>query len=308
MPASDTPASPHRPDAPDTSVSVLGLGAMGTALADALLAAGHRVTVWNRSPARADALVARGATRADSPTEAVAASALVVVCVTDYDIANTLLADVGSTADADPWAGRTLVNLTSDTPERAREAAAWAAARDIPYLDGAIMVPTPVVGTANGFVLYSGSRPAFEAHGATLRAFGPNTPFLGEDHGLAAVYDLGMLDFFYTSMAGLTHAFGLVGADGVSAAEFLPFANIIFGILPNIMTAMATAIDTDTHPGDQGNLTMEAAGIDHILTAAKTRGLDVGVLEAVKDLTTRTIARGHGPNAFTATIKTIRNP
>ncbi|MFF7248321.1 NAD(P)-dependent oxidoreductase [Embleya sp. NPDC008237] len=299
------PASPHRPD---TSVTVLGLGAMGTALADALLSAGHPVTVWNRSPARADDLVARGAVRADSAARAVAASALVIVCVTDYDIANTILTAASTTGDADPWAGRTLVNLTSDTPERAREAAAWAAKRDIDYLDGAVMVPTSVVGTTNGLVLYSGSRAAFEAHEATLRAFGPNTPFLGEDHGLAAVYDLGMLDFFYTAMAGLTHAFGLVGADGVSAREFLPFADIIFGILPNITTGMAAAIDARTHPGDQGNLTMEAAGIDHILTAAKTRGLDVGVLEAVRHLTTRTIARGHGTNGFTATIETIRNP
>ncbi|MYS82324.1 NAD(P)-dependent oxidoreductase [Embleya scabrispora] len=299
------PASPVRPA---TSVTVLGLGAMGTAPADALLAAGHPVTVWNRSPARADGLVARGAKRADSAAEAVAASALVIVCVTDYDIANTILADASTAGGADLWADRTLVNLTSDTPERAREAAAWAAKRDIAYLDGAIMVPASVVGTANGLVLYSGSRAAFEAHGATLRVFGPNTPFLGEDHGLAAVYDLGMLDFFYTSLAGLTHAFGVVGADGVSAGEFLPFANIIFGILPNIMTGMAASIDAGAHPGDQGNLIMEATGIDHILTAAKARGLDVGVLEAVKHLTDRTIARGHGSDGFTATIETIRNP
>ncbi|MER7078809.1 NAD(P)-binding domain-containing protein, partial [Saccharopolyspora kobensis] len=40
------------------AVSVLGLGDMGTALADALLAAGHRVTVWNRTAARAEPLVA----------------------------------------------------------------------------------------------------------------------------------------------------------------------------------------------------------------------------------------------------------
>ncbi|MGC0422992.1 NAD(P)-dependent oxidoreductase [Embleya sp. AB8] len=313
MPAAPNPPVPPVPSVPshpfdpaDAPVSVLGLGAMGTALAGALLAAGHPVTVWNRSAARADGLVARGARRADSPAAAVAASPLVIVCVTDYAIADTILADA-TIPGTDTWAGRTLVNLTSDTPERSRETAGWAARHGIPYLDGAIMVPTPVVGTANGFVLYSGSPAAFDEHGATLRAFGPNAPFLGEEHGLAALYDLGMLDFFYTALAGLVHAFGVVGADGVSAAEFLPFANVIFGILPDIMAGTAAAIDAGAYPGEQDNLTMEAAGIEHIVTAAKTRGLDVGVLEAIKSVTDRAIARGHGGDSFASTIEVIRS-
>ena len=67
------------------SVTVLGLGSMGTSLADAFLKAGHPTTVWNRSAARADALVARGAVRAGSARDAVTASELVVICVTTYD-------------------------------------------------------------------------------------------------------------------------------------------------------------------------------------------------------------------------------
>ena len=57
-----------------SDVSVIGLGAMGSALAEALLKSGLSVTVWNRSPARADALVAKGAVAAGSVNEAVEAS------------------------------------------------------------------------------------------------------------------------------------------------------------------------------------------------------------------------------------------
>ncbi|MFC7468445.1 NAD(P)-binding domain-containing protein [Actinomadura keratinilytica] len=64
---------PHSSTAP-AAVTVLGLGRMGGALAAAFLAAGHPTTVWNRSPGKADALVVRGARRAGSVAEAVAAA------------------------------------------------------------------------------------------------------------------------------------------------------------------------------------------------------------------------------------------
>lgn len=52
---------------PFSPVTMLGLGAMGSVLAETLLAAGHHVTVWNRTAGRADALVAAGASSTRSP-------------------------------------------------------------------------------------------------------------------------------------------------------------------------------------------------------------------------------------------------
>ena len=66
-------------------VSIIGLGAMGSALAAAFLKGDHPTTVWNRSAGKADALVARGAVRASTVADAVAASKLVVVCLLNYD-------------------------------------------------------------------------------------------------------------------------------------------------------------------------------------------------------------------------------
>ncbi|MBL7259769.1 NAD(P)-binding domain-containing protein [Paractinoplanes lichenicola] len=100
------------------SVTVLGLGPMGRALAGALLRAGEQVTVWNRSPGKDRALVEQGANSARTPGEAAAASSLILVCVVNYDAADLILrtGDVESALQ-----GRTVVNLTADTPSRARE-------------------------------------------------------------------------------------------------------------------------------------------------------------------------------------------
>jgi 3-hydroxyisobutyrate dehydrogenase-like beta-hydroxyacid dehydrogenase len=60
-------------------VTVIGLGAMGRALAGALLDAGHRTTIWNRSPGKGEELVARGAVRAGSAEEATLSHLLVAL-------------------------------------------------------------------------------------------------------------------------------------------------------------------------------------------------------------------------------------
>ncbi|MBT2390048.1 NAD(P)-dependent oxidoreductase [Streptomyces sp. ISL-1] len=287
---------------PLTSVTVIGLGAMGQALAGALLDAGHLTTVWNRSQGKGDELVARGAVRAATAEGAVRASELTIVCVVDYDASQAILAPL-----ADALAGRVLVNLTSDTPERSRETAAWAQTHGLSYLDGAVMVPTPLIGSPDALLFYSGSREAFGRYESTLKALGGKAAFVGVDPGLAALYDLSLLDFFYGSISGMVHAYALATADGVKAADIAPYLNSIVQILPPIAQYTAANIDAGSYPGAQANLGMMAAGVEHILHAARTRGLDVSQLEAVKSVAGRAIAKGHGADDWASTYEVLRD-
>ena len=75
------------------SITVIGLGAMGSALANAMLAKGSKVTVWNRDKSKAAPLAAKGAIVAESITTAIEASSLVLICVSDYKATTTILAE-----------------------------------------------------------------------------------------------------------------------------------------------------------------------------------------------------------------------
>jgi len=66
-------------------VAFLGLGAMGLPMAEHVLAAGFPLTVWNRTPAKADGLVAAGAVRAESPRAAAQAADIVLTCLPTQD-------------------------------------------------------------------------------------------------------------------------------------------------------------------------------------------------------------------------------
>ncbi|MGX1665745.1 NAD(P)-dependent oxidoreductase [Streptomyces sp. NPDC055366] len=284
-----------------TSVTVLGLGAMGQALAGTFLKAGHPTTVWNRTPGKGDDLVAGGATRTATAAEAVRASDVVVVCLYDYAASQAVLGPIAA-----DLSGRLLVNLTSDTPERSREAAAWAAEHGIDYLDGAILVPVTVIGTADALLFHSGPRALYERYESTLKVLGGHTVHLGEDHGLAAVYDNALLDFFWTSMSGLVHAFALAGADGVKGAELAPYLSALLSIFPEAIESTAVELDSNQYPGEQAPLVTEAANVDHIIHASVHRGLDVGALSGIKAVLDRAIAKGHGADGWTATIEAVR--
>ncbi|MFE5853143.1 NAD(P)-dependent oxidoreductase [Streptomyces sp. NPDC056500] len=288
---------------PSTPVTVIGLGAMGRALAGALVQAGHPTTVWNRSPGKADELIAQGAVLAATAREAVLAGELVIVCVVDYDAAEAILDPLG-----DVLKGRTLVNLTSDLPTRSRAVARWAQEHSVDYLDGSVMVPTSLVGTPDALLFYAGSRESFDRYESVLRSLGERAAFVGTDPGLAAVYDLSLLDFFYGSITGLVHAFALAKSEGVRAADLAPYLNTITHILPLVAEGSAVEIDAGSYPGKEANLAMMAVSVDHILHAARARGLDVSHLEAIKAVADRAVERGHGADDWTSTIEAVLNP
>ncbi|MEB3967123.1 NAD(P)-binding domain-containing protein [Streptomyces kunmingensis] len=290
----------------NSAVTVIGLGPMGRAMTRALLAADHPVTVWNRTAGRADGVVADGATLAASPREAVEASDLAILSLTDYPA----MYDVLDSATPS-LAGRTLVNLSSDTPDRTREAAAWAAGHGAAFLTGGVMVPAPMVGTQAAHVYYSGPRQVMDSHLAALASLG--TPkYLGGDPGLAQMMYQAQLAVFLTTLSALMHATAMLGSAGMKAGEALPellsSADSIGAILRAGEENPGTALDAGEHPGDLSTVTMMGATSDHIVETSTSIGLDLALPLAVQAHYRRAIEDGHGGDNWTRIIDGIREP
>ncbi|WP_336207464.1 NAD(P)-dependent oxidoreductase [Nonomuraea sp. LPB2021202275-12-8] len=287
-----------------SAVTVLGLGPMGRALAGAFLDAGLRTTVWNRTPGKDRELVERGAVGALSPEEAVAASSLTVICVVNYDAVDAIVRRDAVTGALE---GRTVVNLTADTPDRARDAAAWAAEHGIGYLDGAIMTPTMTIGTPAGVFLHSGPEELYRRHRPVLDALSGTHTHLGADIGRAAAYDIALLDVFWTAMAGYAHAMAVARAEGVTARELAPFAKGIAEILPPLFEQAAEEVDSGRFSGEVNPITSAASSMAHIVHASEARGIDAGVMRAAEGMARRAIGRGDGTDGFFQ-ITEILNP
>lgn len=294
---------PNTTDPNTTPVTLIGLGLMGSALAAALLDAGHPTTVWNRSPEKAKPLADRGAQVAATPADALAASDLVLACVLDYDALHAVLDPLAATG---ALAGKSLVNLTSGAPEQAEEMARWAASHGAEYLDGGIMTTPPGVGSPEMMFLYSGSETVFEAHRATLATLG-DPLHLGTDPGLASLYDAALLGLMWAAFTGWLHGTALVTSQGTSAADFTRVAlRWLNGAVSGFVTTYAPQVDAGRYPGDDATVDVQIAAIGHLIHAAEARGVDNALPDLLKATMERAAAAGHGGDSYASVIEVLR--
>lgn len=287
-------------DKAPSKVSVIGLGQMGTRLAEAFLANGYSTTVWNRTPTKADDLVARGAVRAATAEAAVGASPLIVVCLPDYRTVQNLLGPLAS-----GLRGRALVNLTSGTPEEAAGMAKWAAGHGTDYIDGAAMSGTRLVGQPEALFLFSGSQAAFAEHQAVLTSLG-NAVHLGSDPALAPVYDTALFGMAWGALAGFYHAAALAGAAGIAPTAFAAVAAGHMPFVSALMADHARQIEDGDFPDDDGTVDIHAAAIEHLMDTSRAASIATDVPELIATLLARAAANGRGASGIASVIETLQ--
>jgi 3-hydroxyisobutyrate dehydrogenase-like beta-hydroxyacid dehydrogenase len=286
----------------ETAVSVLGLGAMGRALATALIDAGHPTTVWNRSPGRAEVLADRAdrVVVARTVSEAVSASPLVVACLLDHASVHEVLDPV-----APQFAGRALVNVTTTTPAQARELATWAGEHGIGYLDGGIMATPDMIGKPGSDVLYSGDATVLDDHRAVLDLWGESSYF-GPDAGMASLWDLALLSGMYLMFAGFLHGAAMVGSEGVPARELAARATPFLAAMTEAFAGIAEVVDTAGY-GAEGLQSLEFSDLGDLLQASRDQGVSTEVIAPVQALIERQVAAGYGNEAFERIYEEIRS-
>jgi len=120
----------------------LGIGLMGRPMALRLLAAGHEVTVWNRSREKLAPVLAGGAREADSPAAVARAVEIVLMCVTDQRAAEQVLFASGGVIEG-AHRGMVVVDFSSIAPVSAREFARRLADKGIGLVDAPVSGGVP---------------------------------------------------------------------------------------------------------------------------------------------------------------------
>lgn len=158
----------------------IGLGIMGGPMAGNLLAAGHELVVWNRTPGKADGLVERGATRADSPADVASREpAVVFLNVTDTpDVEAVLFGQDGLASAASP--GLIVVDNSTINPVATQEFA-----KKLTADHGVVLVDAPVsggdVGARNGTlsIMVGGPEEAVQTVRSLLEVLGKTVVHVG---------------------------------------------------------------------------------------------------------------------------------
>ena len=160
-------------------IGFIGLGVMGTSMAAHLMAAGHSLTVFNRTREKAEGLIKRGAQWADTPGAVAAASDILISMVGyPHDVEKIYFGEGGILSAMK--AGGYVVDMTTSSPKLARRLYEAAKEREIASLDAPVSGGDIGARNASLVVMVGGDRgafdavkPIFELLGRTIRYFGP---------------------------------------------------------------------------------------------------------------------------------------
>jgi 3-hydroxyisobutyrate dehydrogenase/2-hydroxy-3-oxopropionate reductase len=200
-----------------TTLAFVGLGQMGLPMAGRLLDAGHDLVVWNRSPARADPLVARGAVLVDTPAEAARQGmAVFTMLATPEALEEVVFGPDGLAEGMDE--GHTLIEMSTVGPDAVRDLAERVP-DDVDVIDAPVLgsVPQATDGTLKVFV---GADPElFEEWAPVLEAFG--RPMHMGPPGAGAAMKLVTNSVLGALMSGLAEALTLADAFALDQAAVL---------------------------------------------------------------------------------------
>ena len=282
-----------------TDVSVIGLGNMGTALAQAFLGAGLATTVWNRTAERTRGVINKGAVGVPSFEDAVLASPLLIICLDSYSTSNELFSK--ARVD-DRLRDHVVVQLSTGTPKEVRESSAWFLAQRASYLDGAILGGPQMVGTANITMIYSGERTAFDRCYRELSSLSPNTIFVGDDVTAAATLDFAWLTKAICSHIALACGAAMCRADNIPVATYAS----LFPNEPRAGYLLKLIQENDfRRPGATVEIYRKAMKI--VGRYAHEEGINPVLLDMVTSVLSEAAETGHGEENIASLVRVFES-
>ena len=286
-----------------TDVTIIGLGQMGVRLAELMLDAGKRVTVWNRSADKAADLVARGAVLAPDPAAAIAASAVTIICVFDYDAAQAILNQPGA---AEALKGRFLANLGTGGPEEAKAAEAFVTAHGGRYLDSAIQAAPSQMGQPDTPILVSGQQHVFEQLKPLLEILGGGIVYLGDAIDAAAYMDLATLSYVYGAFAGFLHGARIAETNGIDVSVFGKIVKDISPSFGAFFEHEGGVIASGQFAVSESPMRISVTAVERILRSSETLGINADLPRLVNGWLVRAAAAGLTGEELAALIKVLR--
>jgi 3-hydroxyisobutyrate dehydrogenase-like beta-hydroxyacid dehydrogenase len=281
-----------------SEVTLIGLGNMGSALGRALLKNGCAVTVWNRSSEKAIPLVDIGADLAPSPAVAIAASPIIIVCVTNYAVSNQILGEQGTNLR-----GKLLVQLSTGNPQDARTNEAWAHEHGVEYLDCAVTGSPDSIGTPSAHILVAGRETVFQKAEPILRFLAGKLDYKGEQIGLAAAWDLVLILRYYGMFLSLFHSVQICQAEGIPLEEYI---TVLGEQGKSYEKWLCETIQSGNYQETSAPLELWAGGMEHILRHAEDSHINAEFPMLAAHLFRKAMAAGYGREEVSALFKVLQ--
>ena len=282
-----------------TNVTLIGLGAMGSALAGAFLGAGHEVTVWNRTFSKTEPFSELGANTPSKITEAIEASPIIVICIDNYEYSRKLIEDndLGGMLS-----GRTLIQLSTGSPKEAAAFEAFIREFGCDYIDGAIMPYPEVIGDEDAKLLFAGPEETYNRCLPVLKCLGGDLQYLGSNIKGAAALDMALLTHDLCCYLGVLHGSHICESEGINVGEFAK-------MFPegSIAREPIEVVRSDKYDEPGATLNVWDGALQRIQNQAKDANINSEVPDFISSFFKRAISVGYGEEDVASIIKVMRS-
>jgi len=206
-----------------TKIGWIGLGLMGTPMAQQLVKAGYPVTVYNRNKDKEAALKELGAGTAITPAELIEQSDVIIIMVTDDKAINDIFHSDEGLLNAGV-SGKVIINMSTVSPAISKEIAMLCAAQGNAYLDAPVSGSVKQAETAQLVIMVGGDAAVFERVKSILEALGKSATLIG-DVGAGNVAKLAINTLLGIHAQGLAEAVILAKQNGISPETLLNLLN-----------------------------------------------------------------------------------
>ena len=284
-------------------IGFLGLGAMGSRMAWALLRAGHAVTVWNRTAGRDEELVARGAFRAATPRDAVAGAEFTISMVRDDEAAREVWLAPGTGAVSGLKPGCVALECSTVTPGWIETLAHACGDAGAEFLDAPVAGSRPQAEAGQLIFLVGGApatlaraQPVLEAMGGAVHHAGPV--------GSGAKVKLAVNAMLGIQIAAVAELVGWLGKQQVDLAQALR----IIGATPVASPAARLAADSMLAGAFAPLFPIElmAKDLGYLVATGAASAASTPMAEAAAAVFDRGIRDGHGEAHATAVARLYR--
>ncbi len=287
-------------------IAFIGTGLMGAPMARCLLKAGFNVTVWNRSPEKAEALQGDGAKIAASPAEAAQNADVIITMLTAGDAVMQVLFEMGAMRSA--RAGATFVDMSSIAPSTSRDIAAKLESEGYAALDAPVSGGTKGAAEATLAIMVGGDRDTFKAIEPVFTAMGRAT-FVGPP-GSGQLAKLANQAIVAITIGAVSEALLLAEAGGAYPGAVRNAIRGGFAESTILELHGKRMLGRDWRPG--GAAVNQLKDLDNVLAAAKEAGVTLPLTQNVRDRYHQMVQElgleGHDHSALLLQLESINSP
>jgi len=283
-----------------TDISVIGLGAMGSALARAQMKAGRSVTVWNRTPEKAAALVSEGATAAATVSEALSASPVTITCVKSHPQTIELLTNA---ANALP--GKTIIELSTGGAEEAEDLAQLLENAGAAWMVGIINAYPHMIGDEDTVLSVVGTNELWEAHSPIIKAMGGSSIHVGDQAGMLAALFAGLFTVRQGFMWGMIYGALAAKKAGIPIQTFSDLVPISMGMMKPYYDYFAATAPEATYDNPPATMRTYAAALEDVLASFEALGARDELPRLFVDMAQKGMDAGLEDKALTAVIDVL---